>query len=151
MVNRETLKEILLIATSTSEQKKMDDMFENKDAIVIMVLLGMMEIKNELDFFKVGEIKENIKELIGVEKTDRKTGKSFLDVPDWVNVKTIGRSLKRMNLIKDKKRDHTGVEVMLSFEKVRKKAEGYRLTPIKKKEEPQHLVQSKLDAKEDEI
>ena len=69
---------------------------------------------------------------MGVEKFNQKKSILYLDIPDWANVRFVGRSLKRMNLIKEKRRIATGIEVMLSFQKIRDKARIYGIGEVKR-------------------
>jgi hypothetical protein len=60
---------------------------------------------------------ENYNGLISIKYITQKF-REFTQLNDeWINEKWIGRALKRMILIKDKKRTNNGIEVILDIEK----------------------------------
>jgi GTPase involved in cell partitioning and DNA repair len=65
----------------------------------------------------------------------------------WFNSDWVGRALRRNHFVIDMRRSK-GREVMLDFNKILEKAGKFGIEIEKK---PQHLVQSKLDVKDDEI
>lgn len=108
--NQDILKITTLTLKSIFEEKKSEEILENRDVSLIDFL------SQELDENRFKTIKKVTDEF-----------RDFLVTPeDWINSKWMGRALKRMNLIKAKRRTGQGVEVILDLKKAQEKIKIYK-------------------------
>lgn len=103
--NLEILKKTTLTLKEIFNEKKSEELIENKDIILLEF------ISESLDLGKFKTIK------IITEEFRNETGSN----EEWINPKWMGRALKRMNLIKDKRRVGAGNSVILDVEKAKEK------------------------------
>lgn len=114
---------ILLInmAKESIKEKKQEDITENRD---ILLLDLICEMEETTEFIKITEITKKLKEI---------------DDSDFINVRYVGRALKRLNLIIEKRRLGKGIEVKIDFKKANEKILIFRnvekLKEIPKQEE----------------
>jgi len=113
------LNYVIEIAKKIIKEKKEDDLSENRDIALIMLLSRMDETS---DFIRLKRIADLFNE---EEETDKENKIS----PEWV-----GRALKRLGLIIEKRRLKNGREVKINFSKLREKARMFRIS-IPEKEE----------------
>lgn len=85
--------------------KKMEEVSESKD-----VTLYSMVAQQQ------GQEWREVKELTTLFRLQTGDGEN-----EWLNAKWLGRALKRLNLIKDKRRTNRGIEVILDVEKAKLK------------------------------
>ena len=102
--------EILPIFVEMVKIRKEDEFTENMDVSVIDFVSQLTEKDR---FYSPNSLAKQFKE--------------FLQINDeWVNSKWIGRSLKRLNLIKEKKRIHTGIQLALDIDKAQEKIKMFK-------------------------
>lgn len=114
LIANEISEEILKITTLTLQSiilaKKDEEFIENKDvSLTDFVSQQTSEIDNWIPTTKLIAQFRN-----------------FLDTDEeWINVKWLGRALKRLKLYKEKRRRGKGVEVILNVEKAKEKMRRY--------------------------
>jgi hypothetical protein len=106
-INEEILEETIKTAKEIVNEKKQDELIENRD---ISFLKYISELQINLNFKSVTEIAREFKEYIFEEQDEDK----------WINSKWVGRALKRLNLIVDKRRMSKGYEVMINYPKAKR-------------------------------
>jgi len=106
-IDEKVLDNILRISKKIISEKKIDDITESKD-----VLLFSFSSKQNGDWFKVKELTNMFRNFIGDDEPDDER---------WLNTKWMGRALKRLNLVKEKRRVSEGIEVILNTEKAKEK------------------------------
>ena len=102
-----TLKLTITTLTNIMQERREDDSTENHD-ISLMDYLSQ-ELEN-CNFIPVKDLTLKFQQFVGVREND-----------DVINVKWIGRALKRLNLIIEKRRLSRGIEVILDYKKAREK------------------------------
>lgn len=105
MISEELLDETLRTCVSIVEDKKKDDAVESMDNSVLDFVSQEPDI---LRFVSIKELFHSFKSFVNVDAT-------------WLTDKWFGRSLKRLNLIKDKKRTGAGISVILNVALAQKK------------------------------
>ncbi|KKL86086.1 hypothetical protein LCGC14_1948210 [marine sediment metagenome] len=109
LISSGTLKETTLTLKSIFKGKKEEELTDNLD----ISLYDFVSQEPQKDWIQVKEIAKRFKE--------------FLQSDDeWINAKWIGRALKRLNLIKEKKRIGRGVSIILNIEKAQKKIKMFK-------------------------
>lgn len=102
--SEDILSKILRIATEMTKEKKEEEMIESRD-------IGLAEFVSNLssmeEFISVKSLTYKFREYLGDDDEDDR----------WLNNKWVGKSLKRLNLIIDKRRIANGVEVRLDISK----------------------------------
>jgi len=111
------LKNTIEIAEKIAQDKKTEDIIENKDVSLIDFIASQQETA---DYVTIKDITDNFKEFLEVEEEDAK----------WLNRKWMGRALKRLNLIIDKRRLSRGVEVVLNYKKAKEKIKMFKETEL---------------------
>lgn len=109
------LDETIITAKKIVEERKGEDMVENRDVAFLEYLSGRSP---EINFSPVSEIVFDFSQYIHEE--DDETGKS------WVTSKWVGWALRRLALIIDKRRTSKGMEVIIDYGKVKEKANMLR-------------------------
>jgi len=104
------------IAKESIKERKQEDITENRDILLLDLICDMEET---IEFIKVAEITKKLKEI---------------DESDFINSKYIGRALRRLNLIIEKRRLGKGIEVKIDFKKAHKKILIFRTIEKPKQE-----------------
>jgi len=102
-----TLKSTITTLTNIMQERREDDATENHDISLIDYISQELENCN---FIPVKDLTYKFQQFIGVREND-----------DVINVKWMGRALKRLNLVIEKRRLSRGVEVILDYNKAQKK------------------------------
>lgn len=110
-INNSIFEEILIIAKKLSEDKKVDDITESKD-VMLLDFVTKLDFETK-DYHKIDELVRKFKEHCGVYDD--------FEHDKWLNNKWLGRALKRLNLIIDKRRMGSGMEVTINKEKANEK------------------------------
>lgn len=117
MISEETLDRIIRIAEKMTEERKEDEFTENKDVSLLDFIAN--ELNETKDFIPIRDITMQFREKF--------------DEADWINSEWIGRALKRLKLIIQKRRiGRRGVEVILNFSKAREKIKIFKPEEEKK-------------------
>jgi len=110
VLGEDILEKIIKIIKEIVQDRTEDDFTENKDVALIDFL--SQELEND-NYHRVIEITENFKKFLQINE-------------EWINSKWVGKSLKRLNLIKLKKRMNRGVEVVLDYKKAQEKIKMFK-------------------------
>lgn len=113
-ISKEILDKTIKFATQLVEAKKEDDMAESRD-VVVMQFVSKLDPLFQLNYNPLMLIATKFKEFVG-EHDDQEDS--------WANIKWLGRALKRMNLITNKRRVTKGREIMLNISKAKQKVGG---------------------------
>ncbi|MEM2355650.1 MAG: hypothetical protein QXO00_04960 [Candidatus Bathyarchaeia archaeon] len=97
--------ELLAIAEKITQEKKQEEIVENRDTILLEFVAKDLEETNE--FISIREIVSQLKEKC--------------DDAEWITSEWVGRALKRLNLVIEKRRVARGKEVRINFAKAREK------------------------------
>jgi hypothetical protein len=100
------LDSFLEIVKKIINSKKVDDIIESKD-----VSLYSFTAQQDSEWHNVKELTNNFRTFIGEEQTE----------DTWLNAKWMGRALKRLNLILEKRRVKEGISVILNIQKAQTK------------------------------
>jgi len=108
LIDEETLNKMLQISKEIVKEREEEDYFENKDKILMRFLSEKIKTESLEYFEKISttKITNQFKEYLG-------------DESEWINAKWLGKALKRMKLIKDKKRECGGMWVWLNTDKLK--------------------------------
>lgn len=111
IINDTMLKDTIEIATKLTKERKHEEEIESRD---VMLIDYISQQEQSFDFIQVKEITAGFK--------------NFCDEDgEWLNSKWVGRALKRLNLIIDKKRTGLkGREVILNTTKAKEKLKMFR-------------------------
>jgi hypothetical protein len=117
MLNEEVFDKVLEFGQELSKQKKEDDITDSLDVSLIDFVSKM---RSELDYDRfrfVHKLAEEFRYFLGIRKEREQ---------EDINSKWIGRALKRLGLIVDKRRLSAGVEVRLNVIKATKLLESIK-------------------------
>jgi len=101
------LDRILRIMNNIVDEKKDNDNFEGRD----VQLFDLISKKRKEEWYKVKLLEQEFKQTILYDPNEEK----------WLNAHWMGRALKRLNLISNKRRTGEGIEVCLDIEKAKSK------------------------------
>lgn len=117
MLNEEVFENILKFSQELMKKKKDDDVIESKDVSLIEFISKM---NSEMDYDKfrfVHELTERFRFFLGIRKEREQ---------EDINPLWLGRALKRLGLVIDKRRLSAGVEVKLNIPKATKLLENFK-------------------------
>jgi len=100
---------VIQIIKNIVNEKKDTDIIESRD----VMLYDYVSRELEGSFVKIKDLVVGFREFINYEPED--------EFRNWLNTRWMGRALKRLNLIVDKRRLRDGMEVMLNCQKAREK------------------------------
>ncbi len=108
LIDAETLEKILEISKEIVKEREEEDYFENRDKLLLRFLSDKIKEGNlaYLDYVSTSYITNQFREYENENN-------------EWINSKWIGKALKRMKLIKDKKREKQGIKVLLNADKIK--------------------------------
>jgi len=109
-VGEDVLDELLITLKDIVEERKLEDLTSNYD-ISLIDFVSQESVKNY--FTPIPEIVQDFKKFLGTNE-------------EWINVKWLGRALKRLNLIKEKRRQARGREFILDVEKAQTKIKQFK-------------------------
>jgi len=112
-LNDEILEKILKISSETSKDKKKDEMMESRDVLLIQFISEQLPVQ----FYKLTELTEHFKHFIEYSISD--------EAYNWLNPKWMGRALKRLDLIIDKRKMANGREFILNIPKAIEKLRSF--------------------------
>ena len=124
-VSNEVLEKTLIIAQKIIEEKQEEDVYENTD-VSLIDFVAKQEIGKI--WIPTKEFLMKFRENLDLTEKDKES--------QWLNIKWLGRALKRLSLIKEKRRLGRGVEVILNVEKAKKKIRMFK--NVKPKTEEKH-------------
>lgn len=112
-ISNEVLNETMETSEKIVKEKKEEDISESRD-VVLLDFISRKEESN--DFILINDLTKQFREFLKEDDEESK----------WANSKWVGRALKRLALLKFKRRVGKGREVVINFEKARKKILMFR-------------------------
>lgn len=106
MISEDILDETLRTCVSIVEDKKKDDAVESMDNSVLDFVAQELDTNR---FVSIKELFHSFRSFVNMDAT-------------WLTDKWFGRSLKRLNLIKDKRRTNSGISVILNVSLAQRKS-----------------------------
>lgn len=100
--------EILGVAARLTKEKREEEMVESKD---IALIEFVSQLEKDGNFRTIKWITGSFRSYLGDDQPDE----------IWLNTRWVGRALKRLNLIIDKRRMRDGIEVTLAVDKAKDK------------------------------
>jgi hypothetical protein len=113
-ISEEILDETLRVAGKMVDEKKVEELVENKD-ISFLKFLSLHPTPNKNETTPIKDLTKEFKEYMSEEEEEVKLA----------NTQWVGRALKRLNLISGKRRLKRGVEVVVNYKKAREKIRVY--------------------------
>lgn len=117
MINNEMFEKFLKLSKTLSEKKKEDDVIESKDVSLIEFISKMSSELDSSKFRFVYEMNDRFRFFLGIRKEREQEDIN----PEWM-----GRALKRLGLVIEKRRLSSGVEVKLNVIKAKKLLEMFK-------------------------
>jgi len=109
----DVLKETTLTLKDLFSSKKEEEFAENYD-ISLIDFLSQSLIESDTHYFiSINRLTKEFKEFLQTNE-------------EWINTKWIGRALKRLNLIIEKRRKSYGVEVIIDYKKAQEKIKMFK-------------------------
>ena len=102
-LSEDIFDKILKIAKNMTKERKQSEMTESRD----VMLIDFVSKSSQSDYTTIRKLTMDFRNFIGNEENEDK----------WINPKWVGRGLKRLNLVIDKRRMSGGVEVILNSNK----------------------------------
>jgi len=102
-------EKIIEYATTLTKEKRTDEMAESRD-IAMIEWVSTKEMDRH--FYTVKKITQEFRDFLGDDDEKDEA---------WINTRWVGRALKRLNMILDKRRTNKGMEVTLNAEKAKEK------------------------------
>lgn len=109
-LGEDVLKETTLTLKTIFTEKRQEELTEDRDTS----LIDFISQEPEGNCYVVGNLTAKFQEFLGVQD-------------DWINSKWMGRALKRLNLIKEKRRATKGVQVILDVQKAQSKIKMFKI------------------------
>jgi hypothetical protein len=108
-IGEKPFEDILEVASILNKEKRKEEMTESKDVSLIDFVSKQTV---SMDYVPMRVITHRFREYVGIpeEKDDK-----------WLNERWVGRALGRLNLILDKRRVASGIEVTLNIQKAKEK------------------------------
>jgi len=120
-----TFDDFIEIAKRMIKEKQTIDILEDRDTSILMFISNFIIGKSKDDFFPYTDI---VKQFIESEGSD------------WLNSWKLGKILRRLKIVIEKRRMGKGVEIRLSFEKIKKKIQDLGLDLPESKVEKQEAL-----------
>lgn len=119
IIGEDVLKLTIKIAKNICEEKNHEHEIESKDVMLInfVAQIQTIPIQPDSDYYFIKELTQNFR--IFTDSNE-----------EWLNEKWMGRALRRLNLIVDKRRIARGMEVSLNVLKAREKAKLFQTTKV---------------------
>jgi len=107
----EVFQDVLKVAGTLSKEKREEEMVESKD---VSLFHCVSKMNKDIGYNSIRNITTIFRNFLGnVEDFEEK----------WINEKWVGKALKRLGLVVDKRRLSQGIEVTLDIEKAKRKME----------------------------
>ena len=112
-IGEEVFKEILKIADSLTKEKREEEMTESRD-VALIEWVSTQDLNR--DFRTIKWATKNFRNFLGDDETEEQ----------WINTRWVGRALKRLGMIVDKRRMKEGIEVVLNVDKAKEKIKFFK-------------------------
>ena len=106
-MGEEILVKTLEIAKNITKEKKGEEFMESRDVSLYDFVAG--KGIDYLDYVSIKQITMEFRVYLGDDEEDER----------WLNTKWMGRSLKRLNLVLDHRRQSKGTEVRINIDKAK--------------------------------
>lgn len=113
-MSKDIFNTIILISKHMTKEKRENEMIESRDVSLVDFISKNSQVS---EFIEIKNLTQNFRDYLGEEDHDEM----------WLNSKWVGKALKRLNLILDKKRVSKGVEVRLDYKKAIEKMKDFGL------------------------
>ena len=117
-LNEDLFKDLLKGLSESISQKKEDEFMESRD---VSFLDFISQPLDDGGFKSIIILTQEFKGFLQEDETEEK----------WINSKWVGRALKRLQIIKEKKRLGKGREVILDIEKAQRKIKIFKIEELK--------------------
>ena len=117
-LNEDLFKDLLKGLSESISQKKEDEFMESRD---VSFLDFISQSLDDGGFKSIINLTQEFKGFLQEDETEEK----------WINSKWVGRALKRLQIIKEKKRLGKGREVILDIEKAQRKIKIFKIEELK--------------------
>lgn len=114
-ISDDVMDEILEIGVNLIKEKKSDESNESVD-VSLIEFISQMEEETRFNYLPIKSILSGFRHFLGEGDTE----------DSWLNSKWLGKALKRLNLISDKKRLAGGIEVVLNIDKAKDKMRMFK-------------------------
>jgi hypothetical protein len=114
LIGEDVFADFLKISANIIKQKKTNEYAESKDVQVYEFVESIQD--NLTGFISIKDLTNRFRIYIGESEEEDK----------WLNDKWLGRSLKRLNLVIDRRRMASGMFVTLDYNKAKKQVEIFR-------------------------
>jgi len=114
LIDPKVLEITIKTASEMVKEKKIEEMTESSD-VALIDFIATQELSTS--FISVRELTNGFKTFMDSD---------FSEDMKWLNNKWMGRALKRLSLIKEKKRISSGIEIVLDIEKAKKKIKFFK-------------------------
>jgi len=111
-ISNKILNKMIEIAKKITQEKSIDQLVESRD----ISLIDFISQQIYIDFVPILELTKKFKDFLKEEQEETK----------WINTKWIGRALKRLNLVKEKRRLGRGIEIIPNTQKAQKKIKMFK-------------------------
>jgi len=108
-ISEKAFKDTLNSISNYIKEKKEDQFAESKD----ISLIDFVSQYHYLSWVRVKKLDSEFRQFLQSDE-------------EWINTKWLGRALKRLNLIKEKRRQSGGIEVILNIEKAQDKIRMFK-------------------------
>ena len=107
-INENVFDNILSIASKLTKDKREEEMTESRD-VALIEFISKQQLNR--DYKSIKWVTNEFRRYLGDDQEDER----------WINTKWIGRALKRLNLIIDKRRVSDGMEITMNVNKAKEK------------------------------
>lgn len=114
LISKDMFEKTLTIASQIVKKKRTEEISESKDVAVFKFISEQTYYM--LNYVQIKELTRKFREYLGEQDDEER----------WLNDKWMGRALKRLNLIADRRRVATGMQVTLNVVKAKEKAGIYK-------------------------
>lgn len=122
LCGQDILDKIIKIAEIIVKERKLEDVSESRD----VSLIEFVSRQDNKDFMQLKHLLINFRQFYSDDEEESK----------WINSRWLGRALKRLVLIKEKRKVHGCREIILHIDKAKKKIKLFKdIEPEKPKEE----------------
>jgi len=113
-ISSSVFEKILQIAKSLTKEKREEEMIESKD-VALIDFVSRQDFSRNYRSIKL--VTNEFRLFLGDDEKDE----------CWLNTKWVGRALKRLGLVLDKRRVGEGIEVTLAVDKAKQKIKDIQL------------------------
>jgi hypothetical protein len=132
LIRKDLLEDMIKIAVKLTSEQQDEEKTENRD----ILLIEFVSKQTETGFIEIQTLTKNFKDFLH-ENEDEEI--------KWLNTKWVGRALKRLNLIIQKKRLGKGREVILDLSKAKNNIMMFK--PMNEQQDVQEVKEERIGGK----